>query len=231
MKSFEDTAKLEVGVEAIKGNLLQVTSTAIAKLTTKTAKQEALVMKSIEDTAKLAAEVELLKGNPVGLSGGSQTIIELQEIDKQKNNLAIFGLKKSDDPGSDQTRVDDLLRAIIGGNVKNRVLFRSGKKEPSKMRPLIVKMDDCNVKQKILSNTKILKDDLAWKRVFVNPDYTSLQRKTFQEQEKLIKSEAGKRNLDLKNVTGRELWDAGWRWELRGRWGQCHLTKVKSTSA
>jgi hypothetical protein len=56
--------------------------------------------------AKLAAEVEPLKGNPVGISGGSQTIIELQKIDKWKNNLAIFGLKESDDPGSDQTRVE-----------------------------------------------------------------------------------------------------------------------------
>jgi hypothetical protein len=65
----------------------------------------------------------------------------------------------------------------------------------------------------------------------VNPDYTLLQRKTFQEQEKLIKIEAGNGNDDLKNGPGRELLDAGWRWDLRGRWGQRHLTKVKSTSA
>jgi hypothetical protein len=161
MKSIEDTAKLAVEIKAIKGNQLQVTMTAIAKLTTKTTEQEALVMKSIEDTAKLGAEVEPLKGNPVGLSGGSQTIIEMQEMDKWKDNLAIFGLKERDDPGSDQTQVDDLLRAIISRNVKNKVLFRSGKKEPSKTRPLIVRVDVCNVRQKILSNTKILKNDLA----------------------------------------------------------------------
>jgi hypothetical protein len=39
----------------------------------------------------------------------------------------------------------------------------------------------------------------------VNPDYTSFQRKTFQEQEKLIKIEAGKINDNLKNKPGREL--------------------------
>ena len=94
------------------------------------------------------------------------------------------------------------LAEEIGVEIQGRMVvkFRAGrKKEPEKPRPIVVKVEDDETRERLLTNARRLARKEEWKRVYVAPDMTWQQREESIKDEKKKKEEAEKKTEEAKN--------------------------------
>ena len=133
---------------------------------------------------------------------------ERKEREDRSENIVVYGMKESeaDEPEArkeeDKRRVQELAEAIgVPVTGEMTVKFRAGKKtENGKPRPMIVKVEDDETRQKLLANAKRLARKENWKTVFVSPDLTWQQREEAREEEKKLRAEAERKTEEAKNA-------------------------------
>ena len=132
---------------------------------------------------------------------------ERKEREERSENVVVFGLAESEEEEAearkmhDQRKILELVKEItveVKGDLE--VKFRAGKKtEDGRPRPMIVKVNDEETRQKILTNARKLARKEEWKRVFVSPDLTWQQREEAREVERKLRAEAEKKTEEAKN--------------------------------
>ncbi len=133
---------------------------------------------------------------------------ESQNILERKNNLLFFKIPESDSDDYalrmeyDFSCVKTLYEnycVIEPKNVKN--LFRIGKKEDGKVRPLLVKFENSELKTNLLRNSKDLKlmdsGNASVYKIGVSPDRTQMERDTHKNLVNQIKERTTKGEKDL----------------------------------
>ena len=134
---------------------------------------------------------------------------EMKDQDERSANLVIYGLEESNDPDTekskeeDRKKVDDVAEKIgveLTGEIKVR--FRAGKKNEgpdARPRPLIVKVGDDEVRERLMKNAPRLARADGMKRVFLSPDLTWEQREEAKKEEKKMRDEADRKTEEAKN--------------------------------
>ena len=132
---------------------------------------------------------------------------ERKDREERSENVVVYGLAESERDEVEERKEFDKKKMLeltkeIGVEVKGEVevKFRAGKKrDDGKPRPMIVRVEDEETRQKILANARRLarKDD--WRRVFVSPDLTWQQREEAREEERKLRTEAERKTEEAKN--------------------------------
>ena len=81
------------------------------------------------------------------------------------------------------------------------VRYRAGKKVPgaARPRPMVVKIEDEETREKIVTNARKLARKEGWKDVFVSRDLTYKQRMEANKLEEKLRKEAEEKNEAAKN--------------------------------
>ena len=168
---------------------------------TKQVKEKVVVMEREMETGMEQAVKEIRE----------EVVSDKKEADEIANNIVIYGLKESEkEEGKDRKEDDKQMVKKILDDIEveideaMEVKWRAGKKndDPTKQRPLIVKMESEEKKEKVLKNAKKLKGKAEWAKVFIQPDLTYRQRVEARKQEEKLKEEAEKKNEEGKNEEG-----------------------------
>ena len=132
---------------------------------------------------------------------------ERKEREERSENVVVYGMKESEEEEAEVRKEEDkdkfleMARQIeveVEGTVE--VKFRAGRKrEDGKPRPMIVKVENDEVRQKLLANARRLSRKEEWRMVFVSPDLTWQQREEGRKEEKKLRDEAERKNEELKN--------------------------------
>lgn len=110
---------------------------------------------------------------------------ELQERKEKELNLVIVGLAEGEEESEEnpdaatKRKVDQLLQSLNVTHPKLTKVFRIGKKNQTRPRPIKVFCEDRNTRSTILSKGKDLNklaDSHPNKKVFIRPDLTKRQR-------------------------------------------------------
>lgn len=128
----------------------------------------------------------------------SNILQEVEERERRRNNIMIFGLpEKEDGPLNDRRDCDmsATLQLFDEADVKNVSPVwsrRVGRISEGKVRPLKVVLQNQADKQEVLRKGRNLRDSTSFKKVFVTNDATRMQQAEMQ----LLRSEL-KRKRDL----------------------------------
>ena len=133
---------------------------------------------------------------------------EMQKREENRENIVVYGLKEPEEDDGIKRKDEDVAMVMrmateIGVEFKGEVksIYRAGKKDGDRPRPLVVKVEDDETRERILANAKRMAGKDDWKRVFVSHDWTWRQREEMRKEEAKLKEEADKRNRE--NTTGR----------------------------
>ena len=127
---------------------------------------------------------------------------EMKEREERGENIVVYGVEeaKEEDPEERKRKDNEKMKElaeVIGVEVKGgmEVKFRAGKKKEGeeRPRPMIVKVEDEETRQKLLSNARRLARNDDWRRVFVSPDMTYQQREEARNEEKKERKSEGKK--------------------------------------
>ena len=144
--------------------------------------------------------------------GATANINEIQDRDRRKENLIVFGLPESEKEDRSERNVEEtekseaLCKDNLGLKTKVKTATRLGPFAENQTRPIIVQSQDC--KNKILKAAIKLKDtedDIA-KEIFINKDMSPLKR---TEDQKL------RQDRDTKRKQSQQLGDVAARWVIR----------------
>ena len=164
-----------------------------------------VVMKMDRDT--LMARIETLEGKAEnareGLKGVEEGMIktkeeikeemrnDIREKEERSKNIVVYGVEESEASEGEQRKEDDkkqveeMTRSIKVELGEFEVKFRAGKKkDDGKPRPMVVRIEEEEMRERILSNARKLAKTEKWRRVFVAPDMTWEQREDEKKKEK-----------------------------------------------
>ena len=156
-------------------------SSKVGNLTEQTLQLETKVNK-ILDSLKNLNQVSSLshsqQDGPTLHSGVAVDLVdELADRESRKCNLIVYNLPESSTPNTDADKsLFTGLCSSLSLQVHITAATRLGKKEPNKMRPLRVCLDNEITKRKILSRSSQLRSKPDWENVYVNPDMTLAER-------------------------------------------------------
>ena len=128
---------------------------------------------------------------------------EMKEQEERNANVVIYGVEESKEEREEKRKEGDEkvvreLAAAIGVDDVGRMerKFRAGKKDETtgKPRPMVVRIEDPEVRERILDNARKLNRTDSWKRVFISRDLTWKQREDAKKQEKQLRDEADQKN-------------------------------------
>jgi hypothetical protein len=145
-----------------------------------------------------------------------ESLTEITQQEARRNNLVVSNLpertKANEEDESDEESEDTtglVTELITEGLGLDSIKIGSAKRVPEKRRDdgkpriIIVAMDDKEDKHEVLKASKKLRESTKqeWKKVYINPDLTKLQReKDFQlRQELKRRKEAGEKDLIIKS--------------------------------
>ena len=123
---------------------------------------------------------------------------EMGQRERKRTNITIYGLDESGTSFEAQKRNDSekvkKLFLAMELDINFQILYRAGKKEASKTRPLIVKLENPQMRMGCLDNAKNLKGKDEWKKTTLESDSTKKQREEVKEHEERLRKDADDRN-------------------------------------
>ena len=140
---------------------------------------------------------------------------EMRDREGKISGIAIYGLKESEKETSEEQAVEDGEKAkamIAAIEVEPQglieVKYRAGRRnrENDRPRPLIVKVEDDETREKILDNARRLARKEGWKEVYVSPDMTPMQREESRKEEEKLRAEAETKNEEAKKEKKKGKW-------------------------
>ena len=120
-----------------------------------------------------------------------------------KDCMVIYGVKESKEKEMAKNREEDMevvkeIAAEINVELKGgvQVKFRSGRVVGDKPRPLVVRFEDDETREAMLTNARRLARKEEWKRVFLGPELTWRQREEARKEETKLREDADRRTAD-----------------------------------
>jgi hypothetical protein len=105
---------------------------------------------------------------------------EEMDMGGKGRNLVIMGI---DEQGEEEVRsgilgkIGQILGEVgQGRGCQFRYIGRIGKKQEGRSRPVRIEMEDMNLRRRVLSKAKTLKESTSYNRVFIVPDLTRSQQ-------------------------------------------------------
>ena len=119
----------------------------------------------------------------------------------------VYGLAEAEDEEAERRKEHDkakmeALADEIGVSLEGEVevRFRAGRKrEDGKPRPMIVRIEREETRQRLLSNARKLARKEEWRSVFLSHDLTWKQREEARMEEKKLREEADRKTQEAKN--------------------------------
>ena len=137
--------------------------------------------------------------NNINLSPQKQSTVrnsvnEMEERDRRKRNVLVFGLKEVNDSTEDRTTTDktnfEKLCRAINVLAEATSTYRIGRKDNNKTRPLKVTLESEDTRNQILSQAKELRNLEAYEEIFLKRDMTPMER----DEDKKLRQERDKKN-------------------------------------
>lgn len=160
-----------------------------------------------EEIRKDISELKKTNASLLQIVNQQQRFLEDLDAEKRSCNLIILGVdEESENEGAtnndDNSIVKDIIEATGANDVDINSMFRLGRRGPvnSRPRPIKIVVSSAVDSQKILSNTKKLKEDKRFEKVFVKRDVHPAIRK---EMGRLFEAEKAEKSKP-ENV-GREV--------------------------
>jgi hypothetical protein len=129
------------------------------------------------------------------LTVANATINELQEREKRKKNVIIYGIPEStsatltDKKADDELKIKEILRVIDKPDISPVYSRRLKSKDSNKPGPVLVELSDTSLRNPVLLAAKKLREVDEYKSVYISPDLTEAERqldyKLRQERNKL----------------------------------------------
>ena len=140
----------------------------------------------------------------------NEQLAEDAEKKRRACNLVIHGFAESTSDDTEERKKfdDELVKSFIrdiGTEVAHKSVFRLGKRDTDKVRPLKISMNNEMDKETIMSNLKNLKDQEKYARVSVTDDHTINERKLIKDMIDQVEKANAKEPVDSKFI-----------WKLRG---------------
>ena len=132
---------------------------------------------------------------------------ELKEREEKSANLVIYGVAESAKATGAERQAEDVaavtkMAEAIDVELKGavEVRYRAGKKVPeaTRPRPMIVRIEDEETREKVMSNARKLARKEEWKEVFVSRDLTYKQRMEANKLEEKLRNDAERMNEEAK---------------------------------
>ena len=133
---------------------------------------------------------------------------EMTHREENSSNICIYGLEETKEEDAVKWKEEETKKVMemvkqIGVRVEGEVAvkFRAGRQreDGAKPRPLIVRVTDDEMRERIFRNARLLSQDERTKRVFIAQDLTPQQRAEDQKEELERKAEATRRTEEAKN--------------------------------
>ena len=223
--------KVETTSKEIKHGLKQV-SDRVDEVMKKVAGLERGLGELEERTAGLEVEAREVKAKVQVSISANSLAGELDEIQKRKGNLCIYGIKESEHPlvkdriMEEQSLVSDLLKEVQADSQSHKVpqfkiWNRAGPKAANKIRPLIVEFPSDEAKKEILSNLGRLRGKPQWEGVSIAMDRSRMQRENDKKVYNELKAKKDKANQEMSEEEKN-----GYQYVIVGRPGMYNLKKL-----
>ena len=133
---------------------------------------------------------------------------ELKEREERSVNLVVYGVAESQRPTGAEKQAEDVetvtkMAEAIGVELKGavEVRYRAGKKVPeaTRPRPMVVRIEDEETRERMLANARKLARKEEWKEVFVSRDLTYKQQMEANKLEDKLRKDAKRMNDQAKN--------------------------------
>ena len=134
---------------------------------------------------------------------------EMKEREERSLNVVFYGVEESKAAEVEARKNEEKERVVevigcIGVELKEEVeiKFRAGKMNEGageKPRPLIVRINDDETRERILKDSRKLARSAAFRSVFVSQDLTWAQREEARKEEKQLRELADKKTEESKN--------------------------------
>jgi len=151
------------------------------------------------ENRRLKEEIEELKAAQENTL--SQTADEIYQRTLRASNLVLFGVPESE--GSiderkehDEQFCNEMLTELLGSEEEYEKLYRIGRLRPGVPRPLCLRCESVEQKNRILRSSKGLRSIEKYKSVYINPDRTPMQL----EKDKKLREELKRQKLEGKDV-------------------------------
>ena len=114
---------------------------------------------------------------------------QLNEANDQKiraKNVIIHGVDEDTNAEKEisKKKDEDFVKkflAVVSTDVKYKSIYRLGKPDPTKKRPMMLQLENEADKDKIMMNLQSLKGKIEYKGVSITEDYTVTERKLLQD--------------------------------------------------
>ena len=205
--------KINFSLRALQGQIKEINSqlqTAKLERDYMTAKIEKMENESAQVTTKIVS-IEKEVGEEVAKAKEEvkeEMTVELKEREEKSVNLVVYGVKESDKATGAEKQAEDVeavnkMAEAIGVELKGavEVRYRAGKKVPeaTRPRPMVVRIEDEETREKIVANARKLARKEEWKEVFVARDLTYKQRMEANKLEEKLRKDAERMNDQAKN--------------------------------
>ena len=205
--------KINFSLKALQAQIKDINSqlqTAKLERDFLTAKVEKFENQSAQVTTRIV-EIEKEVGEEVAKAKEEvkeEMTVELKEREERSVNLVVYGVKESDKATGAEKQAEDVeavnrMAEAIGVELKGavEVRYRAGKKIPeaTRPRPMVVRIEDEETREKIVTNARKLARNEDWKDVFVARDLTYKQRMEANKLEEKLRKDAEGMNDQAKN--------------------------------
>ena len=169
---------------ALLGNCLQDLESRIGNLETSIESFRTVQNKQemeINEIKQSLSEIRLSK---------SEILDEMEDRDRRRDNIILFGLPESDEGtiserrAHDETLVDEVFGAIGCDDVDIDAIFRLGRNVSGKVRPVKVTLRNRSSKVEIMRKSRDLRTKDKFKRVFISNDKTKMQQSEWSDLRK-----------------------------------------------
>lgn len=137
------------------------------------------------DVKNIKSDIDTLKNSQLSLA--SSILQEVEQRERRRNNVMIFGLPEktngslSERQQFDVAQISDLFGEVGLSGEKPEQSRRVGRMIDGRARPLKVKMEVHEDKQRILRCRKNLRDSSSYKHVFITNDETKMQQEEMRK--------------------------------------------------
>lgn len=111
-------------------------------------------------------------------SVATNIVKELEDKERRKNNLIFYNVPEPPTPSwkADSDFVVNLCKATYDFEIQVVKAFRLGKKTTNKCRPLLIRLNDDELKSKILTKSYLLRSISPYEEIYISTDKTKAEQ-------------------------------------------------------
>ena len=127
------------------------------------------------------------------------TINEMNERERRKKNIIVYGVPEStnsvltEKKAEDQQKINEILLTIDKSDVHPVYIRRLKSKDTSKPGPILVELSDLSIRNPVLLAAKKLRSSNIHRSVYISPDLTEAEK----QMDFILRKERNKLNSEL----------------------------------